>query len=109
MVFLVVFVLLLGLVRRVCLQPYVTLEAISYALEFIIIFHLITKTTPSHSVTALERINDFPDEILTHILSFLPSKDAFRTTVLSKRWLSLGLGIGQAASMDLRHGMTWHV
>jgi hypothetical protein len=34
-------------------------------------------------------INDFPDEILTHILSFLPFKQAFRTTILSKRWIPL--------------------
>ncbi|MCH81931.1 F-box/LRR-repeat protein [Trifolium medium] len=31
-------------------------------------------------------INDFPDEILTQILFFLPYKQAFRTTILSKRW-----------------------
>ncbi|RHN55609.1 putative F-box domain, FBD domain, leucine-rich repeat domain, L domain-containing protein [Medicago truncatula] len=35
------------------------------------------------------RINDFPDDILTHIVSFLPFKDAFKTTVLSKKWVSL--------------------
>jgi hypothetical protein len=34
-------------------------------------------------------INDFPDEILTHILSFLPIKHAFRTTILSKKWQHL--------------------
>ncbi|MCH95536.1 F-box/FBD/LRR-repeat protein, partial [Trifolium medium] len=35
-------------------------------------------------------INDFQDEILTHILRFLPFKQAFRTTtVLSKRWRPL--------------------
>ncbi|AES65190.1 cyclin-like F-box protein [Medicago truncatula] len=34
-------------------------------------------------------INDFHDDILTHIISFLPIKDAFRTTLLSKRWVLL--------------------
>ncbi|MCH95765.1 F-box/LRR-repeat protein, partial [Trifolium medium] len=48
----------------------------------------MTKTTPSQSAT-VESINDFSDEILTHILSFLPLKEAFRTTVLSKRWRPL--------------------
>ncbi|AES96641.1 putative F-box domain, FBD domain, leucine-rich repeat domain, L domain-containing protein [Medicago truncatula] len=43
---------------------------------------------PSQSAT-VDTLNDFPDEILTHILSLLPCKDAFRTTVLSKRWVSL--------------------
>ncbi|XP_058772224.1 putative FBD-associated F-box protein At3g50710 [Vicia villosa] len=34
-------------------------------------------------------ISDFPDDILIHILSFLPVKDSFRTTLLSHRWVSL--------------------
>lgn len=34
-------------------------------------------------------INDLPNDIVTHILSFLPLKYAFRTTVLSKRWVPL--------------------
>jgi len=37
----------------------------------------------------VDTLNDFPDKILTHILSLLPCKDAFRTAVLSKRWISL--------------------
>jgi hypothetical protein len=34
-------------------------------------------------------INDFSDDILTHILFFLPFKQAVRTTILSKRWCPL--------------------
>ncbi|XP_003614128.3 putative FBD-associated F-box protein At5g56700 [Medicago truncatula] len=47
---------------------------------------------PSQSqsaTTMVVSINNFPDEILTHILSFLPFKQAFKTSVLSKRWRPL--------------------
>ncbi|CAJ2670150.1 putative F-box/FBD/LRR-repeat protein At5g56810 [Trifolium pratense] len=33
-----------------------------------------------------DRISALPDDILSHILSFLPTEDAFTTTLLSKRW-----------------------
>ncbi|XP_058745674.1 F-box/LRR-repeat protein At4g14096-like [Vicia villosa] len=37
----------------------------------------------------LDRLSDLPDCILLHILSFLPSKHAVQTSILSPRWNSL--------------------
>jgi len=45
------------------------------------------KLPPSQSMATVENINDFSDDILCYILAFLPFKEAFRTIVLSKRWV----------------------
>jgi hypothetical protein len=51
------------------------------------LFSKRNKISQSQSATVESKsIDDFPDDILTHVISFLPIKDAFRTTVLSKRW-----------------------
>ncbi|KAK2413809.1 FBD-associated F-box protein [Trifolium repens] len=40
-----------------------------------------------------DRISSLPNEILCHILSFLPTEDAFTTSLLSKRWTLLWLSV----------------
>ncbi|XP_078153025.1 F-box protein At4g22280-like isoform X2 [Carex rostrata] len=36
-----------------------------------------------------DRISGLPDPILTHILSFIPTEEAVRTCILSKRWIKV--------------------
>ncbi|CAI8585566.1 unnamed protein product [Vicia faba] len=40
-----------------------------------------------------DRLSEFHDSILCHILSFLPTKHAATTSILSKRWKSLWLSV----------------
>ncbi|CAJ2654508.1 unnamed protein product [Trifolium pratense] len=40
-----------------------------------------------------DRISNLPKHVLCHILSFLPTEDAFATRILSKKWLPLWLSI----------------
>jgi hypothetical protein len=40
-----------------------------------------------------DRISNLPENVLCHILSFLPTEDAFSTRLLSKKWLPLWLSI----------------
>lgn len=59
----------------------------------------------SHSSsTRVDNINDFPGEIqiLTHLLSFLPTREAFRITVLSKRWHPLSYSLSNPVIDDRR-------
>jgi hypothetical protein len=43
----------------------------------------------SQDSTMVDRISSLPDELLSYILSFHPTKLAFTTTLLSKRWIPL--------------------
>ncbi|XP_045799183.1 putative F-box/FBD/LRR-repeat protein At5g22670 [Trifolium pratense] len=47
----------------------------------------------SRSIPTEDRISSLPDPILHHILSFLPTKIAATTTILSKRWNPLWLSV----------------
>uniref|UniRef100_A0A0E0MDL8 F-box domain-containing protein n=1 Tax=Oryza punctata TaxID=4537 RepID=A0A0E0MDL8_ORYPU len=54
----------------------------------------------SSGSTGGDRIGDLPDEVLHHVLSFLPAQEAVRTCLLAPRWLHLwksatGLRIGE--------------
>ncbi|XP_044444468.1 uncharacterized protein [Triticum aestivum] len=47
------------------------------------------KDKKSPRSTAVDRIGDLPDEIIHHLLSFLPAQEAVRTSVLARRWRHL--------------------
>ncbi|PKI49675.1 hypothetical protein CRG98_029920, partial [Punica granatum] len=51
--------------------------------------HGMVLTDQSNVADCSNQLCDLPDEVLLQILSFLPLKDAVRTSVLSKRWEQL--------------------
>lgn len=44
---------------------------------------------PKNQERVSDRISALPSEVLCHILSFLPTNYAVRTTLLSKRWKNI--------------------
>ena len=50
---------------------------------------MITSKTKPKAGDMQDRLSNLPDAILTHILSFLKTKDAVRTSILSTRWKSV--------------------
>ncbi|BAT13121.1 Os11g0205900 [Oryza sativa Japonica Group] len=58
------------------------------------------KAKESPGSTGGDRIGDLPDEVLHHVLSFLPAQEAVRTCLLARRWRHLwksatGVRIGE--------------
>ena len=62
----------------------------------------------THSISLLamapseDRINNLSDEIICHILSFVPTKHAVTTGVLSKRWINLWRSIPLLDFSDIK-------
>ncbi|XP_058785197.1 F-box/FBD/LRR-repeat protein At3g52680-like [Vicia villosa] len=58
---------------------------------------------PSMMISRQDRLSELPDSILSHILSFLPTKLAARTSILSKIWKSIWLSV---TTLDFTIGIT---
>lgn len=52
-----------------------------------------------------DRISKLPDAVLCHILSFMPTKYAVLTSVLSKRWQYLWTCVN---TLDLDNSLLFH-
>ncbi|KAJ4846604.1 hypothetical protein Tsubulata_042271 [Turnera subulata] len=53
-------------------------------------------STPTATATATSSLSDLPDDVLLHILGFLPSiKEAIQASLISRRWRNLWLRLPQ--------------
>ncbi|XP_021287384.1 F-box/LRR-repeat protein At3g58900-like [Herrania umbratica] len=50
-----------------------------------------------------DRISNLPEDVLVHSLSFLPTKEAIRTSVLSTRWQNLWMSLPNLTFTDLSY------
>ncbi|CAL1385645.1 unnamed protein product [Linum trigynum] len=57
---------------------------------------------PKPAIDADDRLSSLPDEVITHILSFLQTKYAVGTAVLSRRWKDLWTRV---SNLDLDNGL----
>ncbi|KAH9620336.1 hypothetical protein KSS87_007851, partial [Heliosperma pusillum] len=46
----------------------------------------VCEETVSGQLNTVDRLSDLPDFIVHHIISFLDTREAYRTSILSKRW-----------------------
>jgi hypothetical protein len=58
---------------------------------------------PKTSTVEVDRISGLPDDILIQILSFLPTKQAFLTSILSKRWKHLWCFVPDIDFTETKH------
>ncbi|KAK9069570.1 hypothetical protein SSX86_011474 [Deinandra increscens subsp. villosa] len=67
-----------------------------------------------HKDDMIDYISDLPDCILHHILSFLPTKEVVKTSILSKRWKTMWVSVPSldfddsllyATEVDLQHSL----
>ncbi|KAJ3690766.1 hypothetical protein LUZ61_019930 [Rhynchospora tenuis] len=56
-------------------------------------------------MAAADRISELHDSILTHILSYLPTKEAVRTQILSKRWRNVWASV---PVLDINFADFWY-
>jgi len=62
----------------------------------------------TRSIPTEDRISTLPDPIICHILSFLPTKIAAITTILSKRWNRLWLSVPTLHFDDRTHPLNYN-
>ncbi|KAM5577394.1 F-box/FBD/LRR-repeat protein [Rosa sericea] len=65
---------------------------------------MVSESKQHHGV---DRISELPDGVLCHILSFLPTIDVVRTTILSTRWKNIWTSVCNLDFSDQDFPPTW--